>query len=99
LGEHQLDKLGVTGSSPVPPITGTRRKRRVSSSITRRCSVANRFWWKRIWKSHAGRAAFRTMSVSSRWCRPERGALTAQLRERFPHLGELVPDRLRLVDG
>jgi hypothetical protein len=21
LGEHQLDKLGVTGSSPVPPIT------------------------------------------------------------------------------
>jgi hypothetical protein len=30
LGEHQLDKLGVTGSSPVPPIAETRRKRRVS---------------------------------------------------------------------
>jgi hypothetical protein len=29
LGEHQLDKLGVTGSSPVPPTSETRWKRRV----------------------------------------------------------------------
>jgi len=25
LGEHQLDKLGVTGSSPVPPISRCHR--------------------------------------------------------------------------
>src|SRR2546421_7745825 len=25
LGEHQLDKLGVTGSSPVPPIYGSEK--------------------------------------------------------------------------
>ena len=31
LGEHQLDKLGVTGSSPVAPTYETRWKRRVSS--------------------------------------------------------------------
>jgi hypothetical protein len=27
LGEHQLDKLGVTGSSPVPPIENFRATR------------------------------------------------------------------------
>src|SRR5262249_37268334 len=35
LGEHQLDKLGVTGSSPVPPTSATHAKpalRRVSAS-------------------------------------------------------------------
>ena len=38
LGEHQLDKLGVTGSSPVPPIhvlSGLQRKscKRVGGAI------------------------------------------------------------------
>jgi hypothetical protein len=32
LGEHQLDKLGVTGSSPVPP---TLRKPRLDSGVSR----------------------------------------------------------------
>src|SRR5205807_197004 len=33
LGEHQLDKLGVTGSSPVPPTSeGPRKMRGFSSS-------------------------------------------------------------------
>jgi hypothetical protein len=40
LGEHQLDKLGVTGSSPVPPTSKTRWKRRVFLvSQTRRTST------------------------------------------------------------
>src|SRR5512146_2362038 len=30
LGEHQLDKLGVTGSSPVPPIQNPRLAGRLS---------------------------------------------------------------------
>ena len=35
LGEHQLDKLGVTGSSPVPPILtiGLVDPRRVSFAV------------------------------------------------------------------
>jgi hypothetical protein len=35
LGEHQLDKLGVTGSSPVPPILtiGLAGLRRVSFAV------------------------------------------------------------------
>ena len=32
LGEHQLDKLGVTGSSPVPPTTETPAQTGVSLS-------------------------------------------------------------------
>jgi hypothetical protein len=32
LGEHQLDKLGVTGSSPVPPTPGTTLGERVSGA-------------------------------------------------------------------
>ena len=42
LGEHQLDKLGVTGSSPVPPIARKPCKCRafvVSGENTRRARV------------------------------------------------------------
>jgi hypothetical protein len=56
LGEHQLDKLGVTGSSPVPPITKKARKRGSFVSVHpgegTSVPAANVFVWSglRLWR-------------------------------------------------
>src|SRR5207249_3018126 len=42
LGEHQLDKLGVTGSSPVPPIESRCKSAHVVAVIGDACRVVAR---------------------------------------------------------
>ena len=45
-GPHLFDKLGVTGSSPVPPIEETRWKQRVSSFKLVGCHRVIESGWK-----------------------------------------------------